>query len=266
MGRICETCGQPWGGLEEVMSVDTIGTTPTWRASLGDCVAIMRTLPAESVDAVITDPPYGSGGFTLKDRMRTSKEKYVSGGAKYATALPDIEGDSVHPAAWEAVIRDFLKESVRVLRPGSSVLVFIDWRNDATMTELLFASGLRPQGKICWDKGRASRPRRGGFRQQSEFIHWATKGSLKPAGDIYLDGVLHYRSIVNNKRHITEKPLELMSELMRVCAPNGAVLDPFMGSGTTGVAAVASGRRFVGCELVPQYFDTAVERLRDARE
>jgi DNA modification methylase len=65
--------------------------------------------------------------------------------------------------------------------------------------------------------------------------------------------------------HVTQKPLALMRELLRIVPPCAAVLDPFMGSGTTGVACIQTGRRFVGIELDPVHFDNACERINDAK-
>lgn len=64
--------------------------------------------------------------------------------------------------------------------------------------------------------------------------------------------------------HITQKPVEVMQELVKICPPGGTVLDPFTGSGTTGVAALREGRRFIGVELSEHYADIAEQRLRCA--
>ena len=74
-----------------------------------------------------------------------------------------------------------------------------------------------------------------------------------------------YECIASRDRvHVTQKPLALMRELLRVVSVGGCVLDPFMGSGTTGVAALQTGRRFVGIELDLVHFDNARERINDA--
>ncbi|MDH6216660.1 DNA modification methylase [Streptomyces pseudovenezuelae] len=64
--------------------------------------------------------------------------------------------------------------------------------------------------------------------------------------------------------HITQKPVEVMQELVKICPPGGTVLDPFTGSGTTGVAALREGRQFIGVELSKHYADIAEERLQNA--
>jgi site-specific DNA-methyltransferase (adenine-specific) len=68
----------------------------------------------------------------------------------------------------------------------------------------------------------------------------------------------------NGKVHITQKPEALMLEVVKICPPNGRILDMFMGSGTTGVASLKSGYSFIGIESVPAYFDVACHRCDEA--
>ena len=75
-----------------------------------------------------------------------------------------------------------------------------------------------------------------------------------------LPGFYRYSS-PGNRQHITEKPVELMADIVEICPIGGLVLDPFMGSGTTGVAAVRRGRRFVGIEIHPHFFEVACRRI-----
>jgi site-specific DNA-methyltransferase (adenine-specific) len=80
---------------------------------------------------------------------------------------------------------------------------------------------------------------------------------------VYLPGVLTHTTMTNGKIHITQKPESLMLDLVRVCKDGGTVFDPFMCSGTTGVAALKSGLRFIGCESVQPYFQTALSRCKE---
>lgn len=218
-----------------------------------------------SVDAVISDPPYGSGGFTLKDVLKSSKSKYVSSDSSYQDSLPDIDGDSIHPAAWKQLMTDACLMSKRVLTDRGVLVLFIDWRNFPALQEIIHATGFTLRGVAVWNKGNGVRPFKNGFKNQVEFLLWATKGKMPVRDDpVYLPGVLSCSTMTNGKVHITQKPEALMMDVVRVCRPGGLVFDPFMGSGTTGVAAIKSGLRFVGCELVGQYFDTVVSRCRFA--
>lgn len=218
-----------------------------------------------SIHAVITDPPYGSGGFSLQDILKTSKQKYVSSDAIYQKTLPDIAGDSLHPKAWEALMQDACRFAFKVLVEGGILAMFIDWRNIGSLQHIIHATGFRMRGVVVWDKNNGARPQQNGFRSQTEFLVWASKNKiLKRDSPIYLPGVFRHSTITNGKIHITQKPLALMRDLVDVCIPGGTIFDPFMGSGTTGVAALKSGRKFIGCESVDQYFDTAKMRCNES--
>lgn len=223
-----------------------------------------RITPA-SVDAVISDPPYGSGGFMVKDRKKSSKTKYVSSDASYQKTLPDIDGDSLHPKAWRELIATACQFTKRALIDTGSFVFFIDWRQLGEMQEIVHASGLTVRGTAVWDKGGGSRPIKNGFRSQAEYLVWGTKGKTRTDGTpVYLPGVIKQSTITNGKQHILQKPEPLMDQIIQICRPGGTVLDPFMGSGTTGVATLQSGRRFIGAESVPEYFAVAVERCEAA--
>ena len=101
---------------------------------------------------------------------------------------------------------------------------------------------------------------------------WCSNGDLpidwKAAkGTKALPGVYHIPIVAPKQRfHQTEKPVELLENLLAICPPSGIVLDAFMGSGSTGVAAVKTGRSFIGMELSDQYFDTATKRIQEAED
>lgn len=122
------------------------------------------------------------------------------------------------------------------------------------------------RGIAVWDK-KNSRPQMGRFKNQCEFIVWGSNGALPPNKDIgCLPGVFQCVNVRTSKRfHQTEKPIELLEKLLQICKPGGTVLDPFMGSGSTGVACVNTGRDFIGIELDQGYFETACRRIADAQ-
>ena len=223
---------------------------------------VFSELSDNSVHAVITDPPYGSGGFTLKDVLKTSKQKYVSSDSSYQKTLPNIDGDSLHPMAWQQLMTDACNLAMRVLVDGGVLAMFIDWRNLGALQNVIHSAGFTMRGLAVWDKNNSSRPMRNGMKNQAEYIAWATKGTfLKREKDVYLPGVFKYTTMTNGKVHITQKPIGLMRDLVELCYPDGVIFDPFMGSGTTGLAALESGRSFIGCESVDHYFDVAKNRL-----
>ncbi|WP_299538353.1 site-specific DNA-methyltransferase [uncultured Herbaspirillum sp.] len=220
----------------------------------GDCLAVLPTL-SPGFDAIVTDPPYSSGGQSKGNRAASTGQKYLNTGG---TAFPDFAGDSkdqrsyLHwSALWMALCYDKLKD-------GGLAIVFTDWRQLPVTSDALQAAGFTWRGVGVWDKGSSSRPYKGGFRAQTEFFVWGSKGML--AGDTYSPGIFNVQQQRGGKLHQVGKPLPLMDGLLKACGPR--VLDPFMGSATTGVAAIAQGKHFTGIELTEHYFDVAVERIR----
>lgn len=139
--------------------------------------------------------------------------------------------------------------------------MFIDWRQLPTLTDALQMAGFLWQGVAVWDKGvGGTRPRRGGLRQQAEFIVWASKGPLSPTDSVYVRGVFNQPK-PRGAFHVTAKPIELLVELLALAGPDGRVLDPFVGGGSTLVAARKVGIEAVGCELEPFIYEEAMKVL-----
>lgn len=235
----------------------------TWTLHRGESLRFLRDLPDASVDALITDPPYSSGGMTRGDRMGSTDSKYT--GTEFRGARPDFAGDNRDQRAFLTWCTLWLSESMRVLRPGSPVVLFTDWRQLPTMTDALQAGGFVWRGIAVWDKTQACRKSMDGFSAQSEYMVWGSAGAMARDGRVgCLPGVFQHRVDGSDKHHQTGKPSLLMREIVRICVKGGTILDPFAGSGTTGVAAVLEGRRFIGCEIVSEIADTAEARLRAA--
>lgn len=229
----------------------------------GEAIDVLRCLPEASFDALVTDPPYCSGGTGTAARTgRSAAQKYVSSDSKSGHALPDFGGDERDQRTFTIWAERWLTEALRVVRPGGSALVFIDWRQLPALSDALQVSGWRWRGIIVWAKTNA-RPQRGCFTNSCEYILWASNG--QPDTDHIppiLPGVYTMASPKGSKRmHITGKPVELMQHLLRSTPPQGRVLDPFAGSGTTGVAAALEGRRFFGVERSPKYARIAQDRI-----
>lgn len=237
---------------------------PTWTLHRGDALALLHNLPSGSVSATITDPPYNSGGMTASQRTSdTARGKYVSGDAQHQ--LPDFDGDTRDQRGYTVWMTLVLGQCYRITRHGGPLLVFTDFRQLPATSDALQAAGWTWRGIVPWHKPIA-RPCKGGFKRACEYVLWATKGPVDAARNpIYLPGLFSAsQPRGSNRHHITQKPDELMTELVKICVPEGTVLDPFSGSGSTGVAALASGRSFVGIELSEQIATTAGERLAAA--
>ncbi|MGW4802982.1 DNA-methyltransferase [Kitasatospora sp. NPDC004272] len=235
-----------------------------WQLYTGDAIAALDWIPRGTVDAVITDPPYNSGGRTAGERTtRTARDKYVSGSfGAVKNELPDFVGENRDQRGYLAWLTLILAKCHRATRPGGAALVFTDWRQLPTTTDALQAAGWTWRGIAVWHKPLA-RPQPGRLKQDCEFIVWGSHGPM-PAGDnpVYLPG--HFEGSQprgKNRQHITQKPLELMQQLVRLVPEGGTVLDPFAGSGTTGAAALAEGRKFIGTEITEHYSQIARTRL-----
>lgn len=198
------------------------------RLLLGDCLEILPTL--DKVDAVVTDPPYGIG----------YKSTLMGLGAQEFEEIANDHG--------EINMREILNFSDQCIAFGANN----------------FPEHLPHRGRwLCWDKrtidGSADRMMGSPFE-----LAW----SNKTKGFDKIVRVLH-GGVVNadgGKRvHPTQKPIQVMVESIQWSAPHAeTILDPFMGSGTTGVACAKLGRKFIGIELEPKYFDIACDRIQKA--
>jgi site-specific DNA-methyltransferase (adenine-specific) len=242
--------------------------TPTWqtadgRAQLhhGEALAVLRELPSDTFDALITDPPYSSGGLFKSDRSASTTDKYVQGGQRLARA--DFSGDNRDARSWRYWCQLWLSECCRLVKPSGYALVFTDWRQLPTATDALQAAGFVWRGIIAWDKGPGARaPHKGYCRHQCEYVIWGTRGPAPKATHAGPFPGCHHVSVrQSDKHHITGKPTELMARLVEIVPPGGAILDPFAGSGTTAVAAIAAGRSCTAIEQDAHYFDIARRRL-----
>ena len=220
---------------------------PTWEAGdvqlyLGDCLEVLPTLEAGSVDAVVTDPPY-------------STPTVNSFGREVVRRLSDL-------AIQEHYFGTLKKELERMMALTSPLLVFCD---DAYYP-VLFATFYhwKQVNLLIWDKGRIGMGNP--FRRRHELIFYANRASLvlnREAGT-HIPTILKASPV--KEYHAAEKPMMLIARLMKGLTTQGqSVLDPFMGSGTTGVACVKTGRKFIGIEIDEGYFDIAVKRITEAQ-
>lgn len=238
------------------------------RATLyrGDALAVLRDLPDASVDAVITDPPYSSGGMVRGDRMASTGSKYSGGpGGPAADVPPDFTGDTRDQRAYAYWCALWLGECLRVAKPGAPVVLFTDWRQLPSTTDAIQAGGWVWRGIAVWDKTDCGgRPQMGRYRAQAEYLVWGSAGPMPDRVGVALPGVFRYFVRRTDRDHLTGKPVPLMRDLLQIVPRDGVVLDPFTGAGTTGVAALIEGRRFIGVELTDHYADVAARRLATA--
>lgn len=227
----------------------------------GDALRVLTTLPDASVGAVLTDPPYSSGGLTLGARQADPAQKYQQSGTK--RRYPPMLGDAKDQHSWTMWCTLWLGECWRIARDGAPLLVFTDWRQLPALSDAVQAAGWAWRGIVTWDK-RGGRPQIGKFRQQCEYVIFATKGRFVAQTRACLPGVFSCPVIAARKLHLTSKPVALIENLLAVTAPQATVLDPFAGGGSVGEACIRTGRSYVGMELSREYFEISRSRLKAA--
>ena len=190
---------------------------------LGDCREILPTLG--KVDAVVTDPAYGVNAARERNSQQWGWVDYGDDGWDKERTPPEVVAQAV--------------------AAGRRSIV---WGGN------YFTDALPPSSKwLIWDKGQTD------FSLADVEMAWcsfdgAARRLMYPRS----------RALADGKEHPTQKPLTVMKWcLQRIPPPCGLILDPFMGSGTTGVAAVSLGLKFVGIERVENYFDIACRRISD---
>jgi site-specific DNA-methyltransferase (adenine-specific) len=217
----------------------------------GDCMDIMQDI--QDVDAIITDPPYGVDYQSNRPKV---KEEGVD------PRRPKIINDK-NPFIW------WLAYAASCCKDDAALASFSDWKVQDVWKTAIECTEFQIRSEVIWS--RRGRPGMGNlksaFSPMFDIIWFATKGKFafqngRPGS------VLEYKRVSNAKMtHPTEKPVDLIRELVRVLTPHrGLVLDPFMGTGSCAVAAVAEGRSFIGIEMDQSYFDIACERVAKAVE
>ena len=223
----------------------------------GDCFDILHDLSA--IDAVVTDPPYSSGGAFRGDRAQQTGTKYVHSGTQ--AYRPDFAGDNRDQRAFAVWCAMWMNAARQASRPGAVMASFIDWRQLPTLTDAVQAGGWTWRNLATWWKP-GVRMQRGSFSLSAEYVVYATNGPSMSDFDGAVQNVFKCSALSgDDKTHIAEKPADVMRWILSVVAPSSTVLDPFMGSGTTLRAALDLGHRAVGIEVDERYCEIAAKRL-----
>ena len=239
-----------------------MSTEPRWTIAQGDSLRLLADLPDSCVDAVVTDPPYSSGGAFRSDRGGSAKSKYLAG-SDALERLPEFFGDSRSERGLLLWASLWLAEAWRVTAEGGAIAVFCDWRSAPTFSDALQAGGWSWRGVGIWIKPPGkSRPVMGGLWNDTEFVLWGSRGA-RPEGEC-LPGTWQTAAPDSKTRlHPTEKPQLVLDDLVRLAPEGGHVLDPFCGSAAAGVSALRKGRRFTGFELSHDYVQRGQRRLAE---
>ena len=208
-----------------------------WCLLQGDCMQVLRDIPSSTIDAVVADPPYGIA---------------------YRSRVNGTVRNDRRPFIW------WLNEAYRVLRHRGALLCFSRWDVQDVWRVAIEAAGFTVRSQVVWDRlvhsaGNVMQQ----FAPRHDVAWFATKGPFRfpkhrPQSVIAVKRV-HYR----DAKHPTEKPFELLRQIVTAIAPEGGVvLDPCAGAGSTGLAAVFERRRFIGIELDEKHALTARQRLQ----
>ena len=200
---------------------------------LGDCLDFMPSLPARSVDFVLTDPPYGVN-YSSRDGRSIANDRDLS---------------------W---LKPAFAQMHRVLREDSFAVSFYGWTKVDQFMDAWRAAGFRVVGHLVFAKRYASNARFLRYQHESAFL--LAKGSPAAPADPLPDILDFVYS--GNRLHPTQKPVGALARLIgSFSRPGGLVLDPFAGSGSTCEAAALTGRRYLGVELDPAYHRLASDSL-----
>lgn len=227
----------------------------------GEACATLAQLPEASCDVLLTDPPYSSGGAFRSDRNADPTAKYSR--AEVA-AYSSFGGDSRDQRSFMVWVSAWSWASLRAVVPGGHAFMFTDWRQLPSVTDAIQVGGWTWRGQIVWFKGPGGGiPQKGKFRQNAEYAVWGTNGAQGDLTDGAPSSVIEVSTVSTADRgHVTQKPVELIQHLLRVVPGDDlTVLDPFMGSGTTLVAARNLGHRCIGIEVDERYCEMAANRL-----
>jgi DNA modification methylase len=232
-----------------------------------DCIRAIKRLANGSVDLILTDPPYNLGNF-MKDRDTNLKKMRANffGAAGW---------DDLSFEDWEKSMDDFFEESVRVLKKGGAMLVFMSIIKMETLIRIAKRHKLYYKTTGIWHKLNPM-PRNMNLHFVNSTEAWVYFTYGKRTGTFNNDGkVLHdfieIGVAANGERkygkHPTQKPVALMEFFIQILSNEGEmILDPFMGSGSTGVAAKRNNRNFTGVELSEDYFQMATRRIQEVKE
>lgn len=243
---------------------------------LGDSIEILAALQGSvMVDATVSDPPYSSGGFTEAAKTKAAgqglRSETLRGNGSRLKSRPSDEtgvwfaGDAMTVQGAAFLLREAARHCFELSTEHATLTFFTDWRVASPFSAAVESARWRYQNLIVWDKGVAGLG--SGFRAQHELAIHFSKGA-PPYHSARHGNVISAKRVPSDQRdHACEKPLKLMKDICETVAPvGGTVLDPFMGSGSTGVACAMRGISFVGIEIDEAYFDVSCKRISRAMQ
>ncbi|HFI0541888.1 DNA-methyltransferase [Streptococcus suis] len=224
----------------------------------------MKNINSGSVDLILTDPPYNLGVF-MKNRdtnLHKMRDNFFG-----AAGWDDMEYDD-----WIESMDSFFNESSRIMKKGGSMIMFMSLIKIETIIQLATKHGFYYKTTGIWHKTNPM-PRNMNlhFVNSTEawlyFTYRTRTGTFNNEGKLFHDFIETSLVTKNEKifgKHPTQKPIQLISHFVELLSNSGdLIVDPFMGSGTTGVVAKSLGRNFIGIELSEEYFDISSKRIEE---
>ena len=234
------------------------------RIANGDCEDLMSNIESESVDLILTDPPFNLGSFMHKRgtnlvKMRENQFAYAG--------WDDLEYEE-----WLMKMSAFFKQSNRILRKKGSLLLFMSLMKIESIINIAEENNFYYKTVGIWHKTNPM-PRNMNlqFVNSTEawvyFINEGTTGTFNNKSKVIHDFVESSLTTPNEKKfgkHPTQKPLSVLNHFTKVLSNEGDIVcDPFMGSGSTGVSCEMNNRQFIGIELNEEYYDISKNRIQD---
>lgn len=212
-----------------------------------DTIEKLKEIPSESVDCIVTDPPY-------LVEYKTNRRKDKS--HKFCNAIKNDNNPTL--------IENYIIECYRILKNDSAMFMFCSSVHADWFKMTLAKHGFKWKSTIVWVKNCwTAGDLKGGLGRQYECIMLVEKGrAIRKNSYRYSDVWKFDRIASRNLLHQNQKPLELIKRCIELYSVEGdTIFDGFMGSGTTGVACREMGRKFIGCEIDKDYFEIARERI-----
>lgn len=217
----------------------------------------LNGLPLNSVDLILTDPPYA---ISKKTGFSSVGPKGIE---RFAVSMDFGKWDQS-----EIDLQSFSDNSYRVLKKSGTIIIFYDLWKITTLADVLKKTGFKQLRLIEWLKTNPVplNSKRNYLTNSREIAVLAVKGG-KPTFNSKYDNGQYLHPIPNNgtRYHPTQKPLKLFKQLIiKHSNPGDLVVDPFLGSGTTALAAIDTGRKFAGCDIDSGYIKTTQTRIKNA--
>jgi len=226
----------------------------------GDSKSLIKGIENQSIDLILTDPPYNLSGYSTGN-IDLPWRKTIN------NDLADWDRNSFEPKEW---VEDFK----RILKPTGNIFAFTSY-NLMGKWHQAFDSEFDTFQYMVWHKTNpAPKIYRAGFLNSCELIicawnkgHTWNFSSQKEMHNFIETPICMGKERIKNPVHPTQKPIKVMQHIIKISTnENDVVFDPFMGVGSTGVAAQNLGRKFIGFELDKEYYEAAIKRLDVVQE